>query len=130
MIEEIKHIAKENISKIIALRQALHKNPELSFKEFKTSKAVQEFLQKNNISFKAGFVKTGIVAKIEGLNPEKNEVVLRADLDALPIQEENKTDYCSTNSGVMHACGHDVHTASLLGSAIILISLKINLKEP
>ena len=124
MIEEIKHIAKENISKIIALRQALHKNPELSFKEFETSKAVQEFLQKNNISFKAGFVKTGIVAKIEGLNPEKNEVVLRADLDALPIQEENKTDYCSTNSGVMHACGHDVHTASLLGSAIILNKLK------
>ena len=124
MIEEIKHIAKENLSKIIALRQALHKNPELSFKEFETSKAVQEFLQKNNISFKAGFVKTGIVAKIEGLNPEKNEVVLRADLDALPIQEENKTDYCSTNSGVMHACGHDVHTASLLGSAIILNKLK------
>ena len=124
MIEDIKHIAKENISKIIALRRALHQNPELSFKEFETSKAVQEFLQQNNISFKAGFVKTGIVAKIEGLNPEKNEVVLRADLDALPIQEENKTDYCSNNSGVMHACGHDVHTASLLGSAIILNKLK------
>jgi len=124
MIEEIKHIAKENLSEIIALRQALHQNPELSFKEFETSKAVQEFLRQNNISFEAGFVKTGIVAKIEGLNPGKNEVVLRADLDALPIQEENKTDYCSTNSGVMHACGHDVHTASLLGSAIILNKLK------
>ena len=61
MIEEIKHIAKENLSKIIALRQALHKNPELSFEEFETSKAVQEFLQKNNVPLEAGFVKTGVV---------------------------------------------------------------------
>ena len=71
MIEEIKHIAEKNISKIVSLRQSLHKNPELSFEEFETSKAVQEFLKKNNIPFEAGYIKTGIVAKIEGINPGK-----------------------------------------------------------
>jgi amidohydrolase len=124
MINEIKNIAKINLDKIIQIRRDLHKNPELSFKEYNTSKKIQEFLKTHKIPYTYGIVKTGIIAKIEGKNPNLKEIVLRADMDALPIEEENDIEYCSINKGVMHACGHDVHSASLLGSALILNKLK------
>lgn len=124
MINKIKIIAEENLNKIIQLRRHLHQNPELSFNEFNTSKLIQEFLSEHNIPFKANIVKTGIVAKIEGKNPKEKEIVLRADMDALPIEEKNEIEYCSVNKGVMHACGHDVHSASLLGTALIINKLK------
>jgi amidohydrolase len=124
MIETIKHIAKKYLDETIEIRRFLHKNPELSFKEYETSNYIQSILSKNNIPFTNGHVDTGIIAKIEGNNPSDKEILLRADMDALPINEENKVDYCSNNKGVMHACGHDVHSASLIGTGLILNELK------
>jgi len=120
----IKEKAKAYKEEVIAIRRHLHQNPELSFQEIETSKYVAAKLTEYGIAFKDGFVKTGIVALIEGRNPELKVVALRADLDALPIIEENDVDYKSNNDGVMHACGHDVHTSSLLGAAKILNELK------
>jgi amidohydrolase len=123
-IKKIKALSKEHFNEIVAIRRHLHANPELSFEEYQTSAFIEEKLKQFQIPFKSGFVKTGIVAHIEGKNPSKKVVALRADMDALPIQEENKVEYCSKNAGVMHACGHDVHTACLLGAAKILNELK------
>ncbi len=124
MINKIKRIANSNLEEIIQIRRFIHQNPELSFQEFNTSKYIQKFLEKNEIPYETGILETGIVAKIEGNNPSDKLIVLRADIDALPIQEENNIDYCSTNNGIMHACGHDVHTASLLGTALIIKEFK------
>ena len=124
MIDIIKHTAKKYIAETIEIRRFLHKNPELSFKEYQTSNFIQSILSKNKIPFTNGHVKTGVIAKIEGNNPGDKEILLRADMDALPIYEENQEDYCSNNKGVMHACGHDVHSASLLGAGLILNELK------
>lgn len=124
MIDIIKHTAKKYIAETIEIRRFLHKNPELSFKEYQTSNFIQSILSKNKIPFTNGHVKTGVIAKIEGNNPGDKEILLRADMDALPIHEENQEDYCSNNKGVMHACGHDVHSASLLGAGLILNELK------
>ena len=114
MIEEIKNIAQNNFPKIIEVRRYLHQNPELSFKEFNTSKYIQSILSEHNISFTNGHAETGIIATVEGNNPMDKEILLRADIDALPIHEENEVDYCSKNNGKMHACGHDVHSLSLI----------------
>jgi amidohydrolase len=119
-IYKIKSLAKELLPEIISIRRHLHANPELSFEETETAKYICSILQRENIEFKSGIAGTGIVATIKGNNPESRTIALRADMDALPIKEENKKDYCSMNNGVMHACGHDVHTASLLGVAMIL----------
>lgn len=119
-IDQIKNLAKELLPEIISIRRHLHANPELSFEEKETAKYICSVLQKENIDFKSGIAATGIVATIQGNNPESRTIALRADMDALPIKEENNKDYCSKNTGVMHACGHDVHTASLLGAAMIL----------
>ena len=124
MIDIIKRTAKKYIAETIEIRRFLHKNPELSFKEYQTSNFIQSILSKNKIPFTNGHVKTGVIAKIEGNNPGDKEILLRADMDALPIHEENQEDYCSNNKGVMHACGHDVHSASLLGAGLILNELK------
>ena len=124
MINEVKKLAAKYFDVVLELRRNLHQNPELSFQEFNTSLLVQEFLKKHNISFKSGFVKTGIIAEIEGEKKSNKELVLRADMDALPIKEENEVPYKSKNEGVMHACGHDVHTSSMLGTILILNNLK------
>lgn len=92
--------------------------------EFKTSEFIIRQLERMGISYRSGIAKTGIVATIEGKNPDKKLVALRADMDALPITETNENPYKSKNEGVMHACGHDVHMASLLGTAMILYRLK------
>lgn len=124
MVEKIKALADLHFDEIINHREYLHAHPELSFKEYETSKYIQQFLSDNNIPFKAGYVETGIVAHIEGKNPSKKVIALRADIDALPIKEKNEVNYKSQNDGVMHACGHDVHTSSMFGVCKILNELK------
>jgi amidohydrolase len=123
-IEEITRLAKDYFPEAVRVRRRIHQHPELSFQEFETSKFIQSELQKAGIQFRAGLVKTGIVALIEGKNPHKRTILLRGDMDALPIQEKNEVPYCSQNPGVMHACGHDVHTTCVLGAAILLNKLK------
>ncbi len=122
--DKIKALAKDYAPEIVAIRRHLHQHPELSFEEYNTSAYVAEYLKNQNIPHQTGVAKTGIVATIEGKNPAKRTLALRADMDALPILETNKVDYCSKNIGVMHACGHDVHTSSLLGTAKILNEMK------
>lgn len=124
IIDDIKKLANSIFTEVIDFRRHLHQHPELSFEEFKTSEYVCFVLDKYNISYTKGVVKTGIVAVIEGKNPSKKTILLRADLDALPIEEKNNVTYKSQNTGIMHACGHDAHTASVLGTAIILNQLK------
>jgi amidohydrolase len=121
--EKIQHLARQYAAEFIEVRHHLHANPELSYKEFETSKFVQQKLQSWNIPFTVTAT-TGVVGLIKGKNPDKKVIALRADMDALPITEENDIPYKSKNNGVMHACGHDVHTTCLLGAAKILNELK------
>ncbi|MBN2347635.1 MAG: amidohydrolase [Bacteroidales bacterium] len=121
---KIKDLSEIYFNEIVAARRHLHRHPELSFQEFETSQFVQNKLTDFGIKFTPGFVKTGIVGIIRGKNPEKRVVALRADMDALPIQEQNEIEYKSENAGKMHACGHDVHTSTLLGAAKILNEIK------
>ena len=122
--EQIKKIAKAIHGNVITDRRHLHQHPELSFHEFETQKFVEQQLKTIGINDFERIANTGIVALIKGKNPTKKVIALRGDMDALPITEENKTEYSSQNIGVMHACGHDVHTSSLLGAAAILFQLK------
>ncbi len=108
----------------IKLRRHLHANPELSYQEYKTAKFVAENLKTAGLKPQEGVADTGLVVLIEGKNPSSKTVALRADMDALPIEEQNNVSYKSKNAGVMHACGHDVHTSSLLGTARILNEIK------
>jgi amidohydrolase len=116
--------ASEITPKLIEWRRHIHSNPELSYREFKTMKFICDELQVMGVKFKSGVGETGVVATIEGINPNLRTIALRSDHDALPITESNEVEYCSKNNGVMHACGHDAHTASLLGAAYILNSYK------
>ena len=121
--QQIKNLAKKYAAEIISIRHHLHANPELSYQEFETSKFIQQQLTALNIPFEIKAT-TGVIGLLKGKNPEKRVVALRADMDALPITEENDIPYKSTHPGVMHACGHDVHTSCLLGAAKILSELK------
>ncbi len=120
---KIKNLAATYAEEFIHIRRHLHAHPELSYKEFETCRLVQEKLISYGIPYTV-MAETGVVGIIEGKNPAKRIIALRADMDALPIEEENNVDYKSTVPGVMHACGHDVHTAILLGAARILSELK------
>jgi amidohydrolase len=122
--EVILNRAEAVFNEVVNIRRHLHAYPELSFKEYKTSEFVQHKLKEYGISFQAGYVETGVIGWIAGRNPDKKLVALRADMDALPIAEETDAIYASKNPGVMHACGHDVHTSSLLGAAKILNEMK------
>jgi len=122
--EKIIKLSEKYFPRVIELRRHIHANPELSWHEFKTSALVAEELRKLNMEVQTGVAKTGVVGILKGKNPGKKCIALRADMDALPIQEQNKVDYCSKNADVMHACGHDVHTANLLGTAMILSELR------
>lgn len=124
MINTIKQRAQEIFSTVQSFRHQIHAHPELSFQEFNTSKYIAKELQKLGISFTEGIAGTGIVAIIEGKNPKKKCLAIRAELDALPITELNDVPYKSQNEGVMHACGHDAHSACLLGVAQIMNELK------
>jgi amidohydrolase len=118
--DRIKSLAQAYKQEVIDLRRHLHSHPELSFKEFQTAAFVAEKLKAIGITEIESKATTGWSALIKGKNPEKKVVALRADMDALPIIEANEAPYKSQNPGVMHACGHDAHTASLLGAAKIL----------
>lgn len=120
----IRKAAADLLPHITSVRRHLHAHPELSFEEFKTAAFVDEQLKSMGIADVQTLANTGRVATIKGRNPEKKVVALRADMDALPIQEQNNVPYKSGNDGVMHACGHDVHTSSLLGAANMLNGLK------
>ncbi|QRR02883.1 M20 metallopeptidase family protein [Dyadobacter sandarakinus] len=124
LLGKIKSLAKENAAAAIKHRRHLHSNPELSFEEFKTAQYVAAELSAIGLQPQEGVAGTGVVALIEGKNPTKRIVGLRADMDALPILEANDVPYKSTVPGVMHACGHDVHTSSLLVTARILNEIK------
>ena len=121
---KIKQLAKDYAAEVVSNRRYLHINPELSFQEYNTARFVAEKLKAIGLSPQEGIANTGVVALIEGRNPASKVIGLRADMDALPIFEKNDVPYKSQNAGVMHACGHDAHTASLLGTAKILHQLR------
>ncbi|MEO8861803.1 MAG: M20 family metallopeptidase [Ginsengibacter sp.] len=121
--DKIKELAAKYKDEFIEVRHHLHAHPELSFNEFETSKFIQEKLSGWNIEYQV-MATTGVIGIIKGKKSDDRIVALRADMDALPIKEMNDVDYRSTNDGVMHACGHDVHTTCLLGAAKILSELK------
>ena len=124
MHEHIHALAHQFHSDVISYRRHLHMHPELSFQEVETAKFVAACLTEWGVEHSRGMAGTGVVALIRGKKPGKRTVALRADMDALPIREANAMPYASKNEGVMHACGHDVHTAALLGAARILHSLR------
>jgi len=121
--DSIKDLASQYAAEFIQVRHHLHAHPELSYVEYETSAFIQAKLKELGISFQVKAT-TGVVAILKGKNPDSRVLALRADMDALPIREENKLSYNSQNEGVMHACGHDVHTTILLGAAKILNALK------
>jgi len=123
MLQEIKALNDELFGEVVRLRRAIHRNPELAFEEYETARLVQETLAPLGLAVQTGVARTGVVATLKGGQPGP-ALVLRADMDALPIQEANAFDFASQNPGKMHACGHDAHTASLLGTAMILHRLR------
>lgn len=123
LLQKIQQLATAYHQDFIQIRRHLHSHPELSYQEFETSKFIQEKLSAFGIPFKV-MATTGVIGLIEGNNPSSRIIALRADMDALPIQEENEIEYKSTRPGIMHACGHDVHSACLLGAAKILQETK------
>ncbi len=124
IISLIKSRAKELSVELIEIRRHLHQNPELSMEEEMTASYIASQLEKHGIPFEAGIAGHGIIAHIKGNNPESFTIALRADMDALPIAEENNKEYKSCKPGIMHACGHDAHMTCLLGAAFILQELK------
>lgn len=122
--QQVKLISESIFDEIIAIRRKIHSHPELAFEEYKTSALIQSVLKNEGIYYQAGIAKTGVVGLLKGKNPEIKTIALRADMDALPILELNNLPYKSLEPGKMHACGHDVHTASLLGAAMILNRMK------
>ena len=123
LLERIKSLSQAYSSQVTEYRRHIHANPELSYHEFNTSKFVAEQLRSFGLQPKE-IATTGLIVEIKGKNPDNKNIALRADMDALPIQEANDVPYKSKNNGVMHACGHDVHTSSLLGTAKILSEIK------
>ncbi|MEX0967909.1 MAG: M20 family metallopeptidase [Bacteroidia bacterium] len=124
--QRIKTLADEYHPDVVRIRRHIHAHPELSFQEFKTAKFIADELRAMNIEHTEGVADTGLVGIIKGKNPERRTIALRSDHDALPIVEQNEVPYKSQNEGIMHACGHDVHTASLLGAARILNEVRDN----
>ena len=113
-------------NKIISIRRDIHKHPELSFQEFRTAKLVSDQLRSFGISVTDNVGKTGVVGVLQGSSPGRT-IAMRADMDALPLQEKSDVLYKSINKGVMHACGHDAHVAMLLGAAEVLSNNKKNI---
>lgn len=122
-LERIKDLSEKYKDKVIELRRTIHSNPELSFQEFNTSELVKKELQALGLEIQDNIAKTGVTSILKGRSGGKT-LLLRADMDALPLQEEAPVSYASKNPGVMHACGHDYHTANLLGVAMILSEMK------
>jgi amidohydrolase len=124
LLSTFQKLSKQYAQEVIAFRRHLHANPELSYQEFNTANYITQKLKEFGLHPQKAIANTGVVVLIEGKNPSKKIIALRADIDALPITEANEIDYKSKNNGVMHACGHDVHSASLLGTAKILNETK------
>lgn len=123
MLDKIKELARNYASEFINIRHHIHAYPELSYEEYETSRFIQDKLRSWNIPFEVK-ANTGVIGLIEGKNPSSRIIALRADMDALPITEQNDVPYKSVKPGIMHACGHDVHTTCLLGAAKILQETK------
>tara|TARA_R110002050_G_scaffold75052_11_gene160981 strand:- start:7803 stop:8987 length:1185 start_codon:yes stop_codon:yes gene_type:complete len=123
MKDKIKELAHNYSPAFVSVRRYLHQHPELSFNEYDTCKYIQQQLKGIGIEHIQSVAETGLLATIHGSDNGKT-ILLRADMDALPIHEENTVDYASQNIGVMHACGHDVHMTSLLLTAKILFELR------
>jgi amidohydrolase len=121
--DKIQHLSNDIFEQVVGYRRHIHANPELSFHEYETSAFIKKLLTDWGIPF-TEMANTGVVGLIAGELPSDKIIALRADMDALPILEANEKPYVSKNKGVMHACGHDVHSSSLLGTAFILNSLK------
>ena len=122
--DRILELTGKNIRFVQDTYKHLHRHPELAFREFETSKYIREQLKELDIPFREGYATTGILGVLRCKNPRKRTIALRADIDALPVTEETNLPYKSRHEGVMHACGHDAHTASLLGVIRILSFLK------
>ncbi|MCH2023264.1 MAG: M20 family metallopeptidase [Saprospiraceae bacterium] len=121
--EKVQSLAQKHHPEVVNFRRHLHQHPELSFQEFNTCKFVKTQLESWGVKTQI-MADTGVIGIIEGKNPTSKIIALRADMDALPIQERNEIPFKSQNEGVMHACGHDAHTSSLLGTARILQQLR------
>ncbi len=121
---KIQNLSAEYFPEVQSIRRHLHQHPELSMQEHQTSSFIQKKLGEYGIEYTKGIAKTGVVAIIKGRQPGGKTIALRADMDALPIEEASQVEYKSTIPGIMHACGHDVHMASLLGTARILQSTR------
>lgn len=121
--ERVQQLARDYFTETVAIRRHLHRHPELSFEEFNTSAFVKKKLEQLGISYEEK-ADTGVVGIVKGEKSSDRVIALRADMDALPITEVEGRSYGSENVGVMHACGHDVHTSSLLGVAKILQEMK------
>ncbi len=128
ILDNIRNLSFELYEQIKAIRREIHKFPELAYDEYKTSELICNVLSDNDIEFVKGIAGTGVVALIRGQEEQQKCIAIRADMDALPVQEENEVEYKSLVPGVMHACGHDAHIASALGTAIILNQLKQYIK--
>lgn len=124
MKEKILELSDLFFDEIVSIRRYMHMHPELSFQEFETSNYIKSILKSWDINFLDGYANTGILVNLEGKEPSSRVIALRADFDALPILEENDVEYKSKNEGIMHACGHDAHTASMLGALKILHQTK------
>ncbi len=124
MRNKIKQLAQAQQQEMIEIRRHLHRHPELSTEEKETGRYIEKKLSEWGVPCKGGYSGTGVLAVVEGRNPQKRCIALRADMDALPIEEETGLPFASVHKGVMHACGHDVHMACLLGAAKILQALK------
>lgn len=125
--QTIRSLAQAEFEHVVQLRRTLHAHPELAFEEHQTAALVAQELTRLGIPYRTGIAQTGVVGIIEGEQPGPI-LALRADMDALPILEANDVPYCSTIPGKMHACGHDAHTASLIGTAAILQQLKAHIR--
>jgi amidohydrolase len=127
MKEQLQQLSEKYFMQVLATRRLLHARPELAYEEFETAALVAKILNELGFEVTANIAKTGVVALLKCRDAGSRCVALRADMDALPITEQNETDYKSKVPGQMHACGHDVHTASLLGVAMILSELRSSL---
>lgn len=124
MLQTVKQLTDAIFPYVVECYRHLHAHPELSYREYETAAFVCRELDAMQVPYRSGIAGTGILGRIEGRHPEKRIIALRADMDALPIQEETDVPFKSKNAGVMHACGHDAHTACLLGVAKMLNQLK------
>ena len=120
MLTRIKDIATKLAPRLIEIRRHIHSHPELSGEEYQTAAFVAGVLSANGVHVQEGIGKTGVVGEVQGTSSDSRLLAIRTDMDALPIQERTNLEYASRKVGIMHACGHDVHTTVGLGTAMIL----------